>query len=627
MKTFTTLLVCLALTVSVSGQNRACVPSGLRDIAIKKERPAPEPQVFPAPAQHTPAKAGFVPEETVIGTTWYDDQSNSSIQNRMVIFPDGTMGATWTRGMDYAGGFPDRGSGYNYFDGSAWGTDPTNIVEDERTGWPSYAPLGEDGEIVGAHTNATGIKISKRTTKGEGAWEYYTHSGPMPDHAKLIWNRLITSGTTHERIHMLALTASTDYQGTPYMGLNGALVYSLSPDGGNTWLMDNVILDGTGADYYTGYYGDTYTFAPPKGDIIAFVAGESWYDLYLMKSTDGGETFTKTLIWEHPYPFWTPYTATDTFYCADGAHSVVIDENDMAHVAFGINRSQADGTQATWFPFVDGIAYWNENMPAFSSDHHALDPYGHPNSELIEDYNLIGWTQDVDNDGQITFASNGIETMGLYYLGLSSMPQLVTDAWGGMFLIFNSLTETYDNGTQNYRHIWARYSPDGGTTWLDFVDLNSDLIHIFDECVYPSCATYNDNFLYLVHQTDGEPGLHVWGDLDAATENKTTVMKIQRHEITGVRENKPFIHDYDVYQNYPNPFDASTTIPVNLRKTCSLTLEVFDYTGKTLEIQTISDARPGLNKFTVSAENLSDGIYFYKVNAGDNAIVKKMVVK
>jgi len=346
-----------------------------------------------------------------------------------------------------------------------------------------------------------------------------------------------------------------------------------------------------------------------------------------MKSTDGGETFDKTMIWNHPYPLWVPYTVTDTFYCADGAHDLIIDETGMVHVVFGINRSIADGTNASWFPFVDGIGYWNETMPAFSNDLHALDPYGHPNSELVEDYNLIGWTQDVDGDGQITYVGTGIESIGSYYLGLSSMPQLEMDQWGGLVLFFTTPTETYDNGSQNYRHIWTRYSPDLGTTWEDeFVDLNTDLIHIFDECVYPSTASVNDNYFYLVYQFDGEPGLALWGDEDPPTENHASFMKIHRHEITNVAEQNVFMHEFDVHQNYPNPAYGNTTIPVNLRKPGELKLEIFDLTGRLVE-QQVHFAKPGLNKFNIETESWQSGLYFYTVSAGDNSYSRKMIVE
>ncbi|MEZ5197857.1 MAG: hypothetical protein R2764_16165 [Bacteroidales bacterium] len=46
--------------------------------------------------------------------------------------------------------------------------------------------------------------------------------------------------------------------------------------------------------------------------------------------------------------------------------------------------------------------------------------------------------------------------------------------------VFSSVTETYDNGSLNYRHLWARASTDGGgLSWGGDFDLSSELIHIF----------------------------------------------------------------------------------------------------------------------------------------------------
>ncbi len=119
-----------------------------------------------------------------------------------------------------------------------------------------------------------------------------------------------------------------------------------------------------------------------------------------------------------------------------------------------------------WFPFVDGVGYWNETMPAFSNTFEALNPYGDPGSELVEDYNLIGWTQDVDGDGEITFIGTAIANLGRYYVGLSSMAQLVMGDQNQLYVIYSSLTETYENGLQNYRHLWSRVSTDGGLSWV-----------------------------------------------------------------------------------------------------------------------------------------------------------------
>ncbi|MEZ5147249.1 MAG: hypothetical protein R2759_09245 [Bacteroidales bacterium] len=91
-------------------------------------------------------------------------------------------------------------------------------------------------------------------------------------------------------------------------------------------------------------------------------------------------------------------------------------------------------------------------MPAFSNNLNALNPYDHPDSELEENYNLIGWSQDIDNNGTLDFT----DEIGLYWLGLSSMPQLVVNDWGQLYLVYSSVTEGYDNGLKNFRHLWIR---------------------------------------------------------------------------------------------------------------------------------------------------------------------------
>ncbi|MEZ5147248.1 MAG: hypothetical protein R2759_09240 [Bacteroidales bacterium] len=83
-----------------------------------------------------------------------------------------------------------------------------------------------------------------------------------------------------------------------YQGLDGALLYSYSDDGGDSWIHDNIILDGMASDEYVGFAGDTYAFAEPKDNIVAFVVGDPWTGLFLMKSTDGGENFTKTVLFK-----------------------------------------------------------------------------------------------------------------------------------------------------------------------------------------------------------------------------------------------------------------------------------------------------------------------------------------
>ncbi|MEZ5197137.1 MAG: hypothetical protein R2764_12240 [Bacteroidales bacterium] len=150
-----------------------------------------------------------------------------------------------------------------------------------------------------------------------------------------------------------------------------------------------------------------------------------------MKSEDDGDNWTKTVVWENPYPL-NAGGNTDTFYCVDGSHDLAFDNSGKIHIVFGINRAYDDGAGPYWFPGVDGVGYWNEDMPAFSNNVDALNPYGEAGTELVEDYNLIAWSQDLNNNGELDL----LDDWGTYYLGLSSMVQLIVDDQDQLFLAF-----------------------------------------------------------------------------------------------------------------------------------------------------------------------------------------------
>ncbi len=534
------------------------------------------------------------------------------------MFEDGTIGATWTYGLAHPN-FADRGTGYNYFDGNDWGFFPAVRIESIRAGWPSYAPYGEVGELVVSHDFANGnLFIETNEQKGTGVWTESIFEGP--DGQPISWPRAITSGVDNSVISLLAITWPTANSGTIYQGLDGALLYSRSTDGGVTWDPENVILPGLDANSYVGFSADQYEFAS-QGDNIAFLVGDSWQDFVLMKSTDGGDNWTKTVIWEHPYPFWTTGQSTDTFYCVDGAHHLAFDSEGMVHVVFGINRAVADDASSYWFPLVDGIGYWNESRPTFSNSMDALNPYGEPGSELEEDYSLIGWSQDINNNG----IWDVFGEVGLYYVSPSSMPQILIDENDEIYFVFASITETYNNGIQDYRHLWARYSPNGDF-WGPFYHLTSDIIHIFDECVFPSISVASDEYFYLVYQTDVEPGLAVRGDLDPYGENLIRFMKVEKIG-TSVPENSMGIHDYDVLQNFPNPATDATVVNVNIRKVTELSLDLVNLLGQKVLTVEAGLASPGMNTINLDVSGLPSGVYFYTVRTHDAEITKKMVIE
>ncbi len=83
---------------------------------------------------------------------------------------------------------------------------------------------------------------------------------------------------------------------------------------------------------------------------------------------------------------------------------------------------------------------------------------------------------------------------------------------------------------------------------------------------------------------------------------------------------------FEVYQNYPNPFNPSTKISFDLPVDSKVNVTVFDLTGK--KIVTLVDEVKTAGYYTddFNASNLSSGIYFYRVSAGNYTATKKMML-
>jgi hypothetical protein len=103
-------------------QERVQTSKALRNISKTAVFESPTDDVVDVSVASNPYVSNYreIVGENVIGNTFYDLQSNAFLSNRIHVYPDGTIGAVWTRGVDDPPSFPDRGTGYNYFDGNTW---------------------------------------------------------------------------------------------------------------------------------------------------------------------------------------------------------------------------------------------------------------------------------------------------------------------------------------------------------------------------------------------------------------------------------------------------------------------------------------------------------------------------
>ena len=83
---------------------------------------------------------------------------------------------------------------------------------------------------------------------------------------------------------------------------------------------------------------------------------------------------------------------------------------------------------------------------------------------------------------------------------------------------------------------------------------------------------------------------------------------------------------FEVAQNYPNPFNPVTNISFNLPEASNVTLYIFNAIGQ--QIKTINAGYKEAGKHTIEFDgsSLNSGVYFYKVEAGNNSMIRKMAL-
>ena len=110
--------------------------------------------------------------------------------------------------------------------------------------------------------------------------------------------------------------------------------------------------------------------------------------------------------------------------------------------------------------------------------------------------------------------------------------------------------------------------------------------------------------------------------------NNGTILNTDQGGVTSVVENRLRMlpSGFALFQNYPNPFNPATHISYTLTKASFVTLKIYDILGR--EVTTLVNGKnePGEHSVSWNAMNVSSGVYFYRIIAGDFVQTKKMVL-
>jgi len=479
-----------------------------------------------------------------------------------------------------------------------------------RTGWPNIVKVGTSAELIFSHQGTTNtVHVLRRATKGAATWDQDADIALSG-----LWPRAAVSGNT---VHVIT---NGNPDAAPTAGLTSPLYYHRSTDGGATWSMTDVIIPALDSSLNYGFSADGYSI-DASGNTVAILVTDDFNPSFLLKSTDGGDTWTRTNIIDPGLGKYSTVAAgsisdvngdavADTISNSDASGAVIIDGSGVVHAFFGLMRYLDDDPAAdapsSFFPGTNGLAYWRDDNPT--------------------QIDTITGALDIDGSGVLLDDYAAQENIPLYYQSLSSWPSVGIDASGNLYLAYSAIMETLNDGMdpfQFYRQIYIMKSLDGGTTWEEPYHIPTQFQ--FGEYIFASInRNITNNVIHLVCQRDGAPGLNVRGDEDPAGDNEILYFQIPTSlpadlSVADVQVN-------NVVGVYPNPAVTDATVTINAGTAAEATLQVIDITGKTVILRN-QNVTAGYNAVNLDVQNLSAGIYSVNVTIGKEVYTQKLIKK
>jgi photosystem II stability/assembly factor-like uncharacterized protein len=188
--------------------------------------------------------------------------------------------------------------------------------------------------------------------------------------------------------------------------------------------------------------------------------------------------------------------------------------------------------------------------------------------------------------------------------------------------------------TQNYGDNWSIVSNNTGSGWgSDVCREDPTLVLTASYGAQAYLSTNNGaGFSTVSSGLSGSGAGIIVTDRGTLIDQRTSglyKMKIIYDIITDVNENiisSAIPGSFNLYQNYPNPFNPSTKISFDIKNASDVKLIVYDIVGKEVKTLVNGFKQPGQYEVEFNAQDLSSGIYYYRISAGEFISTKKMLL-
>lgn len=235
------------------------------------------------------------------------------------------------------------------------------------------------------------------------------------------------------------------------------------------------------------------------------------------------------------------------------------------------------------------------------------------NFKIDTSYNVFGF-----------YGGTGAENLLIYKLNAQ-----LGDQW--VVHIYQDSSNIYGYEIARVRYVWEDELFPGSGIYATFK--NFTYYYSQDSTDTLGLVRYGANLVYgFGLQFIGEGDTFVHWELKGCVINDT-LYGDTTNVITSVKDfSENLISDFELYPNYPNPFNPITTISFRVTKAHNISLIVYDIMGR--EVKRIIDNEyyyPGIYKTTWDGKNnsnqsVSSGVYYYRLIGIGINITRSMIL-
>lgn len=143
---------------------------------------------------------------------------------------------------------------------------------------------------------------------------------------------------------------------------------------------------------------------------------------------------------------------------------------------------------------------------------------------------------------------------------------------------------------------------------------------------YDDSTSVTEKMKYVKNQNLG--GTIIWALGQDYVNGQSPLLVAMGRVITGIESQASGIvpQSFELLQNYPNPFNGQTQIRYAITRPGSYSLVVYDLLGRVVERLVDAELQPGSYRVSCSSQNLSSGVYVYRLSGDGASLMRTMIV-